>query len=375
MKQRFDSVPRRVVIKLGTNLITGGKARLSRKAMAAILEQVARIHERGIQVIIVTSGAVAAGKQQLGNRRKRRDTPYRQMMAAVGQGRLMQVYDELFAAHGITVAQALLTKPDFLNRLGYLNARNTLMALLDIGVVPIVNENDVVFVEELKGTTFGDNDNLSAMVANLVEADQLIILSDVAGLYTADPCLHPDAKIIHEVDKIDLSIERLAGSTCGKGGTGGMATKIEAAKFATASGTSVVIAAGAEPDIITRLIEGEQLGTRFPASTSKVEGRKRWMLSQPAKGQIIVDAGAATALLEQNRSLLPAGIIQVKGRFERGNIVALVHPEENRIAMGIVNYDSVDIKKIMGSRSDRIETTLGYGYGQEVMHRNNLIIV
>ena len=276
MRKRSD-IPsyHRVVIKLGTNLITGGRASLSRKMMAGLVDQVARLHHRGFQVIIVSSGAVAAGKQRLGSRKKRRDTPYRQMMAAVGQGRLMQSYDELFDAHGIVVAQTLLTKPDFMSRLGYLNARNTLLALLEMGVVPIVNENDVVFVEELEGLTFGDNDNLSAMVANLVDADLLIILSDVAGLYTADPVRNPKAKIISRVEKIDRSIERLARGKAGDGGTGGMATKIEAAKLATESGTSVAIAAGSEPDIIKRLIEGESLGTFFPALASNLESRKQ----------------------------------------------------------------------------------------------------
>ena len=365
----------RVVIKLGTNLITGGKASISRSVIASLVDQVAQMHQRGFQTIMVSSGAVAAGKQRLGIRKKRRDTPYRQTMAAVGQSRLMQAYDELFEARGIIVAQTLLTKPDFLNRLGYLNARNTLLTLLDLGVVPIVNENDVVFVEELEGLTFGDNDNLSAMVANLVDADLLIILSDVAGLYTADPARNPKAEIISRVDKIDRLIERLAKGAAGEGGTGGMATKIEAAKLATTSGTSVVIAAGSEPDAILRLVEGEPLGTFFPAATSNLESRKRWMLSQPGKGQIVVDSGAKAALQKQNKSLLPAGIVQVKGRFERGDVLGIIDSEGNRIATGITDYSSVDVKKIMSSRSDKIESILGYGYGDEVVHRDNLVIL
>ncbi len=365
----------RVVIKLGTNLITGGKASISRSVLAGLVDQVAQMHQRGFQTIMVSSGAVAAGKQRLGIRKKRRDTPYRQTMAAVGQSRLMQAYDELFEARGIIVAQTLLTKPDFLNRLGYLNARNTMLTLLDLGVVPIVNENDVVFVEELEGLTFGDNDNLSAMVSNLVDADLLIILSDVAGLYTADPARNPKAEIIPRVEKIDRSIEQLAKGTAGEGGTGGMATKIEAAKLATTSGTSVVIAAGSEPDAILRLVEGASLGTIFPAATSNLESRKRWMLSQPGKGQIVVDSGAKAALHKQNKSLLPAGIVQVKGRFERGDVVGIIDSEGNSIATGITDYSSADIKKIMSSRSDKIESILGYGYGDEVVHRDNLVVL
>ncbi|MFO8010934.1 MAG: glutamate 5-kinase [Dehalococcoidia bacterium] len=375
MTRQFDALSRkRVVIKLGTNLITGGKARLSRQMMAGLVDQVARLHRRGFQTILVSSGAVAAGKQRLGVRKKRRDTPYRQMMAAVGQSRLMQAYDELFTEHEIIVAQTLLTKPDFMSRLGYLNARNTLLALLAIGVVPIVNENDVVFVEELEGLTFGDNDNLSAMVANLVDADLLIILSDVAGLYDADPARNQSARLITKVDKVDRSIERLAKGLPGEGGTGGMATKLQATKLATASGTMVVIAGGKEPEVILRIIEGESVGTLFPAATSRLESRKRWMLSQTARGQIVIDPGAEKALIAGNKSLLPAGVIQVRGQFERGDVVEIVNAEGNIIATGITGYSSTDVKKIMGSRSDRIEERLGYGYGAEIVHRDNLVV-
>ncbi len=364
----------RVVIKLGTNLITGGRASLSIKVMADLVDQVAQLHQRGIQPIIVSSGAVAAGKQRLGIRKKRRDTPYRQMMAAVGQGRLIHTYDQLFEAHGIAVAQTLLTKPDFLSRVGYLNARNTLLALLEMAVVPIVNENDVVFVEELDGLTFGDNDNLSAMVSNLVDADLLIILSDVEGLFTSDPGRDSKARLISKVDTINADIECLATDSCGEGGTGGMATKIEAAKLATTSGTAVAIAAGSQSDIILRLVNGESVGTFFVPVTSRLESRERWMLSQPGKGYITVDPGAQTALCAHNKSLLPAGIAQVKGRFNRGDVVEIVDSIGNKIAIGIAGYNSSDIKRIKGVRSDRIEQILGYGYGEEVVHRNNLVL-
>lgn len=364
----------RLVIKLGTNLITGGKDRLARKMMASLVGQVAQLHRNGIQTIIVSSGAVAAGKHRLGIRKKRRDTPFRQTMAAVGQGQLMQAYDELFNKHKITVAQTLLTKPDFLNRMSYLNARNTLLALLDLSVVPIVNENDVVFVGELSGITFGDNDNLSAMVSNLVDADLLVILSDVAGLYSTNPVTNPHAELIPKVDIIDGDVEKLARGPSGEKGTGGMATKIEAAKLATSSGTSVIIAHGEEPDILLRLARGESIGTFFPATSNKLESRKRWMLSQPTKGKVVIDPGAINALQKHNRSLLPAGIAEVKGRFERGDIVELIDADANRIAIGISDYSSVDVKKIKGSRSGKIQEILGYGYGDEIVHRDNLVL-
>ena len=365
----------RLVIKLGTNLITGGKASLDHKMLSRLVGQVAQLNQRGLQTIIVSSGAVAAGKHRLGIRKSRRDTPFRQLLAAVGQGPLMQSYDQLFSIHGITVAQTLLTKPDFLNRLSYLNARNTLLALLELGVVPIVNENDVVFVEELEGTTFGDNDNLSAMVANLVDADLLVILSDVAGLYTADPAQDDRAELIPRVDKIDSAIECLAGDCTPGKGTGGMITKIEAAKLATASGTTVVIASGQETDVILRVVKGETLGTFFPPTTSKIESRKRWMLSLPAKGKIVIDSGAKIALQRQNKSLLSAGIDQVDGTFERGEVILIVDSQGHTVASGIADYSSDDIAKIKGCRSDRILEILGYGYGDEVVHRDNLVVL
>ncbi len=365
----------RIVIKLGTNLITGGKDSLDRKTMRKLVAQVAELRQDGLQPLLVSSGAVAAGKHRLGIRKKRRDVPFRQMMAAVGQSRLMQVYDELFSAHDITIAQTLLTRPDFVGRLSYLNARNTLLELLNLGVIPIINENDVVFVEELEGVTFGDNDNLSAMVANLVDADLLIILSDVAGLYTADPNHHPSAELIRHVPKMDRSVERLASSSCSQGGTGGMATKIQAAKLATASGTAVVIAAGQKPDVILRLAAGESVGTLFDPVATRMESRKRWMLSLRATGKIIVDAGAATAIKKHHRSLLPAGISGVEGSFERGDVIAILDSQEDRIATGVSNYNSTDVLKIKGARSEAITDVLGHGYGDEVVHRNNMVIL
>ncbi|MCL0089758.1 glutamate 5-kinase [Dehalococcoidia bacterium] len=364
----------RLVIKLGTNLITAGKDSLDRRMMARLVDQVAELRRRGLEAIIVSSGAVAAGKHRLGMKKRRRDIPFRQMLAAVGQGRLMQVYDELFAAYGITVAQILLTRPDFLNRLAYLNARNTLLALLELGVVPVVNENDVVFVEELEGTVFGDNDNLSAMVANLVDADLLIILSDVAGLFTSDPNRDATARLIPRVEKIDQPIQDLAGGRCGERGMGGMATKVEAARLATSSGTAVVVASGQEPRVILRLSEGEALGTFFSPVTTRIESRKRWMLSLPVKGRIAIDAGAKTALQRRNKSLLPAGVVRVDGVFERGDVVAIVDSEDSSFATGISNYSSTDIAQIKGCRSDRIEGILCHEYGDEVVHRDNLVV-
>ncbi len=366
----------RLVVKLGTSLLTGGSDHLNEEIMSGLVAQVAQLHKQGLELIIVSSGAIAAGRHKLGLTKERRGIPFRQVLASVGQSRLMNIYDQLFAQHNITVAQALLTKADLADRAGYLNARNTLLALLELRVVCIVNENDVVAVDEIQEAKFGDNDNLSAMVANLVDADLLLILSDIAGLYTADPYRHPDARLIPQVDRIDEKIESLAAGTSGSLGTGGMATKLEAAKLAMASGVNVIIADGREPDIILRLAAGEKAGTHFLPTASKLESRQRWMLSGlSTKGKLVVDSGAALALKKQKRSLLAAGIIQIEGEFQRGDIVNIYDPQGVRLGCGITNYSSADIAVIKGVHSKKIASMLGYDYGSEVVHRNNLVVI
>ncbi len=366
---------RRIIAKFGTNLLTAGTDRLDLEVMATLVGQVARLHQQGLEVIIVSSGAIAAGRQKLGLPKEAKDVASRQVMAAVGQNALVQSYEQLFGWHGITVAQTLLTKHDLSDRLGYLNARNTLLALLELGVVPIVNENDVVAVDELEGAAFGDNDNLSGMVANLVDADLLVLLGDVAGLYTADPNKDANARLIPRVDRIDERIEGLAGGTKGRG-IGGMVTKVQAAKLAASSGATVIIAEGREHNVLLRLVDGEAIGTLFSPVTSKMESKKRFLLAGlAAKGRLVVDDGAATALTEQNKSLLPAGIKKVEGDFERGDAVNIVDARGERIACGISNYSSAEVVKIKGARSDKIESLLGYGYGDEVVHRNNLVVL
>ena len=372
-----NSLPyHRIVAKLGTRLLTGGSDRLNREIMAGLVAQLAELHKRGLELIVVSSGAIAAGRSKLGLTKRLRGIPYKQVLASVGQNRLMYLYEQLFSQHDITVAQALLTKSDLSDRAGYLNARNTLLALLELRVVCIVNENDVVAVDEIQEAKFGDNDNLSAMVANLVDADLLLILSDIGGLYTADPKCDPEAPLIPQVERIDSNIERMAADTASKFGIGGMITKIEAARLATASGVTVVIANGREPKSILRLVAGEAIGTRFLPATSKLESRKRWMLSGlSTKGKLVVDSGAALALKKQKRSLLAAGIREVEGRFRRGDIVNIYDPEGTRLGCGITNYSSSDIEAIKGKHSESIAALLGYDYGPEVVHRNNLVVL
>ncbi len=367
---------RRIVAKFGTSLLTGGSDHLNQDIMSSLVGQVAQLHKQGLELIVVSSGAIALGRYKLGLTRELRGIPCKQVLASVGQNRLMQVYEQLFSHYNITVAQALLTKSDLSDHAGYLNARNTLLALLELRVLCIVNENDVVAVDEIQEAKFGDNDNLSAMVANLIDADLLLILTDTAGLYTADPRRDPDARLISQVEAIDSEIEQLAAETPGGLGTGGMVTKIEAAKLATASGVTVVIADGRESDIILRLVAGKEAGTHFVPTTSKLESRKRWMLSGlSTRGKLVVDSGAALALRKQKRSLLAAGIKQVEGKFQRGDIVNIYDPDGVRLGCGIANYSSADIEAIKGAHSRKIAPLLGYDYGSEVVHRNNLAVL
>jgi len=366
----------RLVVKLGTTLLTGGTDQLNEDIMSQLIAQVAQLHQRGTEILIVSSGAITSGRHKLGLYRKLSGIPFKQVLASVGQSRLMSVYEHLFDQHNITVAQALLTKNDLSDRSGYLNARNTLLALLELGVICVVNENDVVAVDEIQEAKFGDNDNLSALVANLIDADLLLMLGDVAGLYTADPHHYPDAQLIPQVERIDSQIERLAAGTSDNRGIGGMVTKIEAAKLATTSGITVVIADGREPDIILRLVAGEAAGTRFEPFTDKLESRKRWMVSHlSAKNRLTVDSGAAGALRKQKRSLLGTGIKQVEGDFQRGDVVTIYDHKESILGCGITNYSASDIRTIKGTHSKEIATLLGYDYGAEVVHRNNLVVL
>ncbi|APV44670.1 glutamate 5-kinase [Dehalogenimonas formicexedens] len=364
---------KRIVIKLGTNLLTGGAGKLDREVMSGLVAQMAALVKRGVEITVVTSGAIAAGKEKLGLFKKNKDMPFKQVLASVGQNRLMNVYDSLFAEHGLTVAQALLTKSDLHDRSGYLNARNTLLALIELGVVTIVNENDVVAVDEIQEAKFGDNDNLSAMVANLVDADLLLILSDIDGLYTANPRTEPSATLIPVVEKVTQEIEALAGGVGSNVGTGGMITKIEAARLATSSGVRVIIASGHAPGVVERVITGESIGTHFLPHASP-DARHRWLVSGlSSRGRIIIDGGAARAVARCS-SLLPAGVKSVEGAFKRGDIVRLTDEAGTQVGYGITNYDAIDVDRIKGLHSEAIGVVLGHDFGDEIIHRNNLAV-
>ena len=378
-----DAMPpllyQRIVIKAGTAILSGGgvdTAGVNLTILSSLVRQICQLREQGAEVMLVTSGAIAAGRAALGRQGPvSRDIRSRQVAAAVGQTRLMQIYQEQFAARGVTVAQALLTIGDLSNRQSYLNVRNTLQGLLELGVVPLLNENDVVAVDEI-GAVFGDNDRLSALVANLVDADLLLILTDIDGLYTADPRSDPTATLIPRVERIDQSIEAMAGRHLQPWARGGMPTKLEAARLVTTSGIPMIMAYGREDGIAVRAASGESVGTFFEAAEEKLEARKRWMLGGISqRGQVVVDDGAVVALRDDHRSLLPAGVKRADGEFARGDTVFIMDGDGHNIACGIANYSAADIERIRGLSSGKIEETLGYHYGQEVVHRNNLVLL
>ena len=361
----------RIVVKLGTGLLTEA-GRLNRSRISELVRQIAYLHRRGLKVALVSSGAIFAGRELLGNSKNRKDILFKQMLAAVGQVRLMALYQEFFGLHDLTVAQALLTRSDLSHRESYLNARNTLLSLLEWELVPVVNENDAVAIEEIK---IGDNDNLSALVANLIDADLLILLTDQSGLYTSDPRRNPQARLIRKVPQIDEGIRRLATSTGSLHGTGGMVTKLEAAELAVRSGTEVVIASGTISNVLPRLTEGEALGTHFSSTSTRLESRKRWILAEPAQGRVEIDAGASHALLQRGKSLLPAGVTSITGHFQRGASVKLCDRHNGELARGMTNYSSADLDRIRGRHSGEIATILGYQYGLTIVHRDNMVLL
>ncbi len=378
-RRNSSTTYRRIVVKAGTHVVTGNGEGLDLSVMAALVDQMAQLHSQGCEVLLVSSGAVAAGRQALGHPKERRDVPFRQVLASVGQSRLMNTYQELFARHDLVAAQALLTRADIADAQGYLNIRDTLLALLEVGAVPVINENDVVNTEEIGEDVFGDNDMLSALVSNLVDADLLVILTDIDGLYTTDPAVDPNAELIPRVDSgnVEEIVSRLTGDEIRHPWSrGGIATKIEAARLATSWGVEVVLARGANPQVLLDATAGRGRRTVFAPTASKVESRKRWFLSGlSTRGEIRVDSGAASALRTRNSSLLPVGVREVGGNFNRRDVVMIVDDEGKKVACGVTNYSSEEIAAIKGLRSDRIEETLGHRYGEEVVHRNNLAVL
>lgn len=364
----------RIVVKLGTSTLTNGTQHISQPRMIDLVRQIAHLSDEGKEIILVSSGAIAAGREALGYPSLSRHVPRKQMLAAVGQPRLMARYTEFFSIYDKQVAQVLLTRTDLADRRRYLNARNTFQALLSQGIIPIVNENDTVATEEIR---FGDNDNLSAQVASLVEADMLILLTDQEGVYTSDPRHTPDATLIDQVAADEFSEEMLI-STGENGdglGTGGMGTKLHAADLARRTGITVFIARGNAEDVIVRIANGEHVGTCFEPMNDALEGRKRYLLAgEKSKGRVVVDAGAARALA-RGGSLLPVGVAAMHGAFERGDTVQISNASGKILALGITNYSARDLASLAGKQSMEIETILGYSFGDEVVHRNNMVLM
>ncbi len=362
-----------VVVKVGSSLVTGGGAGLDEVAINHWAKQITHLKSLGKQVLLVSSGAVAEGMQRLGWQTRPESINELQAAAAVGQMGMVQMYERSFMQHDFHTAQVLLTHSDLSDRTRYLNARSTLKKLLDLNVIPIVNENDTVVTDEIR---FGDNDTLAALVANLVEADGLVILTDQNGLYTADPRNDPAAKLVEHAMANDQSLFKMASGAGSSIGTGGMATKVTAAQRAARSGAHTVIAYGREKDVLVRLLHGERIGTHLQAPAVKMAARKQWLADYlQLKGSVRLDAGAVEVLQHSGKSLLPVGVVAVNGEFKRGELVACHDQSGQEIARGLVNYDAAETEKIMGKPSSEIQSALGYVDAYELIHRDNLIVL
>ncbi len=362
---------KRLVVKVGSNVLTEDHG-LNLKAIRSISRQICRLIDSGLEVILISSGAMASGVKKVGLDKRPDEIPKRQAIAAVGQAGLIMEYEKAFARYHKKVAQILLTGDDLNNRIRYLNARNTLCMLLSWQVVPIINENDTVMIEEIQ---FGDNDNLAAMITLLMDADILVNLTDIDGLYTKNPRKYPDAELIPLVSTIRENIVKVAGDIPGPLGTGGMLSKINAARKVTASGIPMVIANGGKPDILIKLFSGKEIGTFFVSKKKKLKSRKCWIaFTLKPKGTIRIDDGAAAAILNRGKSLLPSGIVHVEGEFDVGAPVEFKNGDNETLGTGLVNYNSADIRKIMGFKSSQIKKILGHKPYDDVIHRDNLAI-
>lgn len=372
LRQSLLKPVRRVVVKVGSGVLTTDDG-LNIEVIDRLASEISVLKKKGLEVILVSSGAIASGLKKVGLPKRPQSVSHQQAMAAVGQSSLIKAYEKAFEVYGHTVAQILLTRDDLTHRRRYLNARNTLLTLLRWHIVPIINENDTVVVDEIK---FGDNDNLSAMVTNLIDAHLLINLTNIDGLYDKDPRDHGDAKRIEVVEKVDRQVSRFANSIPGFLGKGGMASKLKAARKVAMRGVPTIIASGLKPDILSRIFRGASEGTLFMPEPASLCSRKHWIaFTKSPKGELVIDAGAEKAILGNGKSLLPSGIKAVNGRFSQGNSVLLVNEAGAPVAVGMVNYHSGDIRKIMGAKSREIPDILGFKHDDEVIHRDNLVLI
>ncbi len=364
---------RRIVLKVGSQVLTGKGKTLSQTVFDRLGREISLAKRKGYEIVIVSSGAIAAGMSRLGLVEKPKTMPQKQAAAAIGQSALMWNYERAFTFYGEKVAQVLLTRDDLSNRKRYLNARSTLFTLLDLGVIPIINENDTVAVEEIK---VGDNDNLSALVTNLVCADLLIMLSDIDGLYDRDPMLSKNAKLIPLVHQVTGEMERKASGTLNPISIGGMITKLQAARKAAIFGVPTILANGMMEGVLGRIFQAEEVGTLFTSAVNKLTSRKHWIAcTLEPHGKIIVDEGAKKAILQKGKSLLPSGVLAAEGPFELGDPVVLVDPQQQEFARGLSNYGSAEINKIKGLKTTEVEIKLGYKYSDEIVHRDDLVVL
>jgi glutamate 5-kinase len=364
---------RRWVVKIGSALLTEGGRGLHREAIADWVEQMAALRSRGIEIVLVSSGSVAEGMTRLGWKTRPKEIHNLQAAAAVGQMGLVQTWESFFQQHGMHTAQVLLVHEDLSNRRRYLNARSTLKTLIGLGVVPVINENDTVATEEIR---FGDNDTLAAMVANLIDADVLVILTDQRGLFARDPRENREAPLVHHADAGDEALEYMAGGSSGQVGRGGMVTKVRAARLAARSGTDTVIAGGREPKVLLRVADGEEVGTYLSTASQPIAARKQWLAGHlQVRGKLMLDEGAVRVLRESGRSLLPVGVRELSGDFTRGELVSCVGPDGREVAKGLVNYSAEEARRIIGLPTQRIQEVLGYCDYAELIHRDNLVLV
>jgi glutamate 5-kinase len=373
IRRKILGKARRIVVKVGSSILASVDKGLHYEVFSRLTKEISDLKRQGCEIVLVSSGAIAAGMEKLGYKTRPQAITQKQATAAVGQTRLMNIYEDYFSRYQQMVAQVLLTHDDLSHRRRFLNARNTLLTLLELGIIPIINENDTVAVDEIK---FGDNDNLSALITNLIGADLLVILTDIDGLCDSDPRVNPNAKCIPLVEDIDGDIEGIIGETKNEMSVGGMISKIQAARKASRFGIPTVVARGTKDGILHQILKGKEIGTLILPKGEALSSRKHWIAFNPKpKGDLIVDEGAKKAVVQRGKSLLPSGVVKIKGSFDRGDLVTCVGPRGKEFARGLVNYSASELEKIKGLRSDRIEIALGYKYSDEVIHRNDLVVL
>lgn len=371
-KKTFEKA-RRIVVKVGSSILASVEKGLHHEVFSQLAKEISELKRQGYEIVLVSSGAIAAGMEKLGYKTRPQSITQKQATAAVGQSRLMNIYESYFSRHQQMVAQILLTHDDLSHRRRFLNARNTLLTLLELGIIPIINENDTVVVDEIK---VGDNDNLSALVTNLIEADLLIILTNIDGLCDADPRLNPNARCIPLVEDIDVDMGKIAGETKNEMSVGGMVSKIQAAKKASRFGVPTIIASGTRKEVIHQILRGKEIGTLILPKATILSSRKHWIaFNLNPKGDIIVDDGAKKAIVQRGKSLLPSGVVKVRGEFDRGDSVSCLGPRGKEFARGLVNYSASELERIKGLKTEQIEKVLGYKYSDEVIHRDDLVVL